>query len=175
MSRYSEEVYTELRTKIRKYFQLRPFASAKEVGEVFDIPHKTAWRLVRKVRTQIVEDLKLTTSDKDLAEYSEFLNQASPEIKRIIFDKDKTGSYTHEARDRINAFRALVMGQERMLGVKMDLGIYKRKLGEIGITPTLTSDQEKILEKALNYAVDRANKSGVGGDTPEQDIENQIS
>lgn len=166
MPKFAEEFYIELRLKIRKLLQLRPKTTAKEVAKMFDIAYKVGWRELKKVRRQIIEDLRQSTQDSDLSELAEFLWQAKPEIKRILFDKDEQGNYKYSAKERIWAFEAVLKGDERAINIKMDLGVYQRNLGKIQIEPKLSDESQKILEKALNYATERAEKTRTGKDKP---------
>jgi hypothetical protein len=160
MSKHSEEFYREVRARIRKLLQVRPNATGKEVAKVFDLPYIMSLRELNKVRRGIVQELRQVTQESDLADYAEFVMQASPEIKHIIFDRDAEGKYLYSAKERIFAFEALIKGQDRLLNVKMDLGQYQRNIGKIQVQADLTPEQNKLLEKALNYATERANRAG---------------
>lgn len=174
MSKHSDEYYREIRAKIRKLLQIRPNVTAREISKVFEIPYKMALRELAKVRREIIEDLKQATSEKDLAEFAELITQANPEIKHIIFDRDENGNYTHSAKERTFAYSALITGNERLLNLKMDLGQYQRNIGKITVASNLTPEQEKILTKALNYAVQRADNAGDGANQGEPEIASEI-
>jgi len=173
MSKRTEEFYLEIRAKIRKLLQIRPNVSALEISKVFDIDYKLALRELKKAKQAIIEDLKHSTSEKDLSEYAEFLMQANPEIKHIIFDKNEDGSYVYNAKERTFAYNALLSGNEKMLNIKMDLGQYQRNVGKITVATDLTPEQSEILTKALNYATQRANNSRVGSHNAEQETEDR--
>ena len=159
MSRYTDAKYEEYRLKIRRMLQLRPKLTAVEVSERLKIDYKMAKRLLKKVETDKIMRLKRAMKDDDLSEIVAFIDEASPEIKRIIFSQGSAD------KDKIAAFKAVIDGKGRELDLKMDTGIYARSLGKIVVEDKLNDKDKDLLKKALLYATERGR---IGQNKPKQ-------
>lgn len=159
MSRYTDAKYEELRAKIRRMIQLKPKIYATEISKRLDIDYKMARRLLKKVETERIMRLKRAIADDDLSDIMAFIDEASPEIKRIVFNPDSSD------KDKIAAFKAVIDGKDRELNLKMDTGVYQRSIGTVVIEDKLNDDDKALLKKALQYANERGR---VGKDSRKQ-------
>ena len=150
MSRFTDEKYEEYKMLIRRMKQLEPRITITKMAMQLKVDYRVVMRLNKKIERERVEAIKRALADDDLSEIIEFIKEASPEIKGIIF------SQFAKPAEKIAAFRAVIEGQDRAMNLKMDAGIYQRNLGKLDVERKLNSEDEALLKKALQFATERA-------------------
>ena len=150
MSRFTDEKYEQYKGLIRRMKQLKPSITIGEMATQLKIDYRVVMRLNKKVERQRTEAIKRAMADDDLSDIIEFISEASPQIKAIIF------SPASKPAEKIAAFRAVIEGKDREMNLKMDAGVYQRNLGKLDVTRKLNDEDEALLKRALQFATNRA-------------------
>jgi hypothetical protein len=146
MSKYSQDKIRELDAQISRLMAIYPNISAAKIAETLHLDHWFVCKRKKKIERANTENIRRMTIDQDLGEIRQFLNATLPEIAKIIFAKES------KEKDKINALKVLLEGKKVFLDKKFDAGIFERQLGRMKTDTTLSEEDRKVVEQALEYA-----------------------
>lgn len=158
--RWTPEYREELKQKIRLILMRKPNISKYELAKVLSIDKDVALRLKKEVRREnlakadnqrIMEEMgKLENEYNELA--FECWKIIDREVKVIKNKKGKEIRVTIPIREKLAAIKALIDNRETLFNIKLDSGVFQRKLGELKPKKRLSNEEKKLLSKALEYA-----------------------
>lgn len=161
MTQYSNETIEKIKLEIRRLMVREPGVSARRIAKVLGYDKNYIAKLKRKIDRENKMDIERALVEDDIAELQNMYRAMAIDLYQII-----TGS--GKEMDKINAFKGLFDAKIKLIGQKMDAGIFKRSIGELKIEASLSDENQAILDKAINYAVDRAKQSRARTDKAEQ-------
>lgn len=166
MAQHSNETIEKIMLDVRRLMVREPKISARRVAHLLGYDKNYIAKLKRKIDRENKMDIQRALVEDDIAELQNMYRAMAIDMYQIIVGSGKE-------MDKINAFKNLFDAKIKLIGQKMDAGIFKRSIGELTIEANLSSENQKILDKAINYAIGRAKQSRDRSDKAEQTSEEE--
>ena len=154
---YSKERQKEHKSQIRRILVVKPDAGILEIKDSLAkqrIPLKIDKdyinKLVNEIRDERADRLDSYTLNKVLAEFQDEVSELKKRLWLIITNPNSSD------QSKISAIRELRTSSKDLFDKMFDAGVFKRKLGEIEIGKTLSSEEQDLIKQAieLNYGTE---------------------
>lgn len=159
----------EFKEKIRSILVRMPRATKWQLGQILSIDKDVALRLRNEVQAENTKRIEDQLLNEEVGKMQTIYEEVITECWRILSQgKMGEGGIVLEPfatnQEKASALRTIVLASKGLFEVKFDAGVFKRKLGEIGIN--LGETEKDLILKAVNYAIGRGNKTdnGKGGE-----------
>ena len=159
--RWTPEYKEELRQKIRSVLIRKPNISKYELAKVLSIDKDVALRLKKEVRRENLVKADNQKIMEEMGRLESEYNELAFECWKIIdreakIIKNKKGKEIRviiPIRQKLSAIKALIDNRKTLFNMKLDSGIFQRKLEELKPRKELSKEDKKLLDKALEYAM----------------------
>lgn len=170
MSFYSRDKIEELKAITRKLMVAGDDITSRQVASALHIDHKTANKLMNKIRVENTENINRNVIAKELGKaemhfklviqnHWETINNKERE-RMEYFDKNpkkdekgnyipfriEHGAYIVPIASKIQAAKGIVDTFEKLFKMKFDAGVFARKLGELELNMPIGDLVKKVVE-----------------------------
>ena len=151
---YSKERQQEHISQIRRILVVKPEASILDIKESLskqrsplDLDKDYINKLVNRIRKERAKRLDKYTINVILANFQDEVEELKKRLWLIITNPNSSD------QSKISAIRELRTSSKDLFDKMFDAGVFKRKLGEIEIGKTLSSEEQDLIKQAiaLNY------------------------
>jgi len=158
--RWIPEYKEEIKEKIKSVIVRKPNVSKYELARILGIDKDAALKLKKEVYQENlakVDNQKIFEEVGKLEDQYEALAFECWEIitKEIRIVKDKKGKeiiITIPVREKLAVIKALINDRKTLFYIKLNAGVFQRKLGDLKPERELSEEEKKLLEQALKYA-----------------------
>jgi len=154
---YSKERQQEHISQIRRILVVKPEASILDIKESLskqrsplDLDKDYINKLVNRIRKERAKRLDKYTINVILANFQDEVEELKKRLWLIITNPNSSD------QSKISAIRELRTSSKDLFDKMFDAGVFKRKLGEIEIGKTLSSEEQDLIKQAieLNYGTE---------------------
>lgn len=157
--RWTPEYKEQIKERIRLVLVQKPNISKYELARVLNIDKDVALRLKKEVRREsleradnqkIMEEVGRLESEYDELAFKcwEIIDKDARTIKN---KKGKEISMVIPIRQKLAAIKTLIDSIEKLFHIKLDSGIFQRKLEEAKPRKKLSKEENELLKRALEY------------------------
>jgi len=154
---YSKERQQEHISQIRRILVVKPEASILDIKDSLskqrsplDLDKDYINKLVNRIRKERAKRLDKYTINVILANFQDEVEELKKRLWLIITNPNSSD------QSKISAIRELRTSSKDLFDKMFDAGVFKRKLGEIEIGKTLSSEEQDLIKQAieLNYGTE---------------------
>jgi len=155
---YTPENIDKIKAQMRQLMVRDPRISGRRMSDVLGYDRNFICKLKRKLDREITVSIERSLMEKDLGQLQIIYETMVSFMWDIVNDADA------KDKDKINAFKAIIDGKDKLIDRKMDAGIFNRKLGDLKVTADLTPEQSELINMGLEklYGVSRKTKTSEG-------------
>ena len=147
MPKVADETIGKIKLEIRRLMVREPGISGRRIGLLLGYDKDFINKLKKKVDGENRRELETSLIDKEIIALENIYKAMALEMYDIITSAESDGS-------KISAFSTLFKARRDLIDVKMDAGIFVRKMGEVRIE--LSDEQKGMLKKLLDFADEQA-------------------
>ena len=147
---YSKERQQEHISQIRRILVVKPEASILDIKDSLskqrsplDLDKDYINKLVNRIRKERAKRLDKYTINVILANFQDEVEELKKRLWLIITNPNSSD------QSKISAIRELRTSSKDLFDKMFDAGVFKRKLGEIEIGKTLSSEEQDLIKQAI--------------------------